>query len=67
MTRERETVGKGISNIGCAGLVRYLVNRRALSGEKEMIARWERSVVFATDSLTSQHTGLNVSQTCESN
>jgi len=55
MTRERETVGKGISNIGCDGLVRDLVNRSVFSGKKEMIARWERSVVFATDSLPSQH------------
>lgn len=55
MTRERETVGKGISNIGCAGLVRDLVSKRFLSGEKELMARWERSVVFATVSLPSQH------------
>jgi len=51
MTRERETVGKGISNIGCAGLVRDLVSRHFLCGEKEQIAHWEPSVVFAADSL----------------
>ena len=61
MTRERETVGKGISNIGCAGLVTDLVSRRFLSGEKELITHWEPSIVFATDSLPSKHTGLNVS------
>jgi len=50
MTRERETVGKGIPNIGCAGLVIDLVSRRFLSRKKELIARLESSVVFATDS-----------------
>jgi len=54
-------VGKGISNIGCAGLVTDLVSRRFLSGEKELITHWEPSIVFATDSLPSKHTGLNVS------
>ena len=55
MTRERETVGKGISNTGCAGLVKDLVSRHVFSVEKELIAHWEPRIVFVTHYFPSQH------------